>query len=77
MFSLILSILHLKKDANSLHLFVETSSGPNCEGGLVNFSTVEKRTLALFIFLLMMLEKKDCLALHVSKLYLRSISLCI
>ena len=52
----------------SLHVLAERSSGANFGGGLVNFLTVAINTRVLFIFPLMMLEKKDCLTLHISAL---------
>ena len=52
------SILSVKKDANSLHFWVERSSVGICVGGLVSPSMVANRVCALLVLLLMILEKK-------------------
>lgn len=54
-------ILSLKK--NSLHLSMDRRSGASGGGGLFTLSTVANKECALLMFLVMMSEKKNCLAL--------------
>lgn len=45
-----------------IHSMAERNSDAICDGGFVNFSTVENSVRALFRFSLKMVEKKDCLS---------------
>ena len=56
------------KKAESLHALVDRNSEATDTGGLVNLSTVANKARALFLFLVMMSEKKDCRAFFNSKL---------
>ena len=74
---LILRIFSVKKEANSLQALVERCSDATVTGGFVSLSTAANRARTLLLFLVMMSEKKDCLAFLSSRLKVRSFSLNI
>ena len=59
---LISNILFVKKAAKSLHDLLDSSSGGTDAGGFVSLFTTENNVRALLLFLLIISEKKDCLA---------------
>lgn len=68
LFLLSLDSLSLKKEAKSLHDLVDSSSGETDAEGLVSLSTTVNKVRALLLFLLIISERKICLALFSSKL---------
>ena len=58
----------MKNDANSSQALVDTCSDATGTGGFVSLSTVANKAQALFLFLVIMSEKKDCLDFFNSKL---------
>ena len=58
----------MKNDANSSQALVDRCSEATGTGGFVSLSTVANKAQALFLFLVIMSEKKDCLDYFNSKL---------
>ena len=65
----------VKTDANSVQALVDRCSESTGIGGFVSLSTVANNARALFLFLVIMSEKKDCLDFFNSKLKMQSLSL--
>jgi len=61
-------MLSVKKEENSLQAVVDKNAEATNTGGFVSLSTVANKARALFLFLAMMSEKKDCRAFFNSKL---------
>lgn len=64
--------LPLHKEANSLQALVDKCSEATGTGEFVSLLTVANKTRALLLFLVIISEKKACLAFFSSKLYIEA-----